>query len=272
MSPQHSLKDIEGRVRHHPGWQGKYLGNTAGYTEPSFGDLDVIEVTDASLPMLRTRGIAVSGPASETFICNPPGVRYSDLKVALNGRRRGLIIIGNAPKLGGALTLAGDNNLFVFSDTAGTCRVSATFRGNDGSLFVGRSSSANSVEFLIQGPGRSIQIGDDAMISYQVQVRTSDSHGIVSLRDPTKAINPPASISIGPHVWLGAHSTVQKGRRIGAGAIVGGHSIVTRDVPACTLVVGSPAEIKQVEVTWTRESQPNPVQIAEAIAATKAGT
>ena len=41
--------------------------------------------------------------------------------------------------------------------------------------------------------------------------------------------------------WIGAHVTILKGVRIGAGAIVGAGAVVTRDVVSNTIVAGVPA-------------------------------
>jgi acetyltransferase-like isoleucine patch superfamily enzyme len=48
-------------------------------------------------------------------------------------------------------------------------------------------------------------------------------------------------VSIGRHVWIGAHSTILDGVTIGDGAIVGAHSLVRDDVPAGQIVAGVPA-------------------------------
>lgn len=48
---------------------------------------------------------------------------------------------------------------------------------------------------------------------------------------------------IGNNVWLGANVTVLPGVTIGDDAVVGAGSIVTKDVPARTLAVGSPARV-----------------------------
>lgn len=48
-------------------------------------------------------------------------------------------------------------------------------------------------------------------------------------------------IVIGRNAWLGANVTVLAGVTIGENAIVAAGSVVTRDVPPDTLVVGSPA-------------------------------
>lgn len=50
-------------------------------------------------------------------------------------------------------------------------------------------------------------------------------------------------VRIGPDVWLGTKCTVTRGVRIGQGAVVGAHAVVTRDVPAYSVVGGVPAKV-----------------------------
>lgn len=48
-------------------------------------------------------------------------------------------------------------------------------------------------------------------------------------------------INIGPDVWIAANSIVLSGVSIGAGAIIGTGSVVTKDVPPYEIWVGNPA-------------------------------
>ncbi|MGI8667894.1 MAG: acyltransferase [Jatrophihabitans sp.] len=50
-----------------------------------------------------------------------------------------------------------------------------------------------------------------------------------------------ASTVIGDRVFIGANAIVQMGVRIGDGAVVAAGAVVTRDVPAATMVAGVPA-------------------------------
>ncbi len=53
----------------------------------------------------------------------------------------------------------------------------------------------------------------------------------------------PEPVTIGDRVWLGNRCMVMKGVTIGDGAVVAGCSLVTRDVPPNTMVVGVPARV-----------------------------
>lgn len=50
-------------------------------------------------------------------------------------------------------------------------------------------------------------------------------------------------VRIGPDVWLGVKSSVLRGTRIGRGAVVAAHAVVTRDVPPYAVVAGVPARV-----------------------------
>ncbi|MCC1498218.1 CatB-related O-acetyltransferase [Alcanivorax sp. 1008] len=65
------------------------------------------------------------------------------------------------------------------------------------------------------------------------------------LRTPA---SPDAEISRGPivignDVWIGAGSKILSGVRVGDGAIIGAGTIVTRDVPAFSVVGGNPGRV-----------------------------
>ena len=84
-----------------------------------------------------------------------------------------------------------------------------------------------------------IVIGDDCLIGHNAVLATLN-HDL----DPGhRADMHPAPIVIGRNVWLGANVTVLPGVTIGDDAVVGAASVVTQDVPAGSVVVGSPARV-----------------------------
>ncbi|WP_434716865.1 acyltransferase [Lacticaseibacillus paracasei] len=91
----------------------------------------------------------------------------------------------------------------------------------------------------------SITIGDNVAIAENVTIRDSDNH--VVQREGFKKSQP---IVIGDHVWIGINATILKGVIIGSGAIVAAGAVVTRDVPANSLVAGVPAKVVKENVKW----------------------
>lgn len=84
-----------------------------------------------------------------------------------------------------------------------------------------------------------VTIGDDSLIGHNTVLATLD-HGI----DPAhRGDMTPGPIVIGRNVWIGANVTILKGVTVGDNAVVAAASVVTKDVPADSIVVGSPARV-----------------------------
>jgi acetyltransferase-like isoleucine patch superfamily enzyme len=84
-----------------------------------------------------------------------------------------------------------------------------------------------------------IVIGDDCLIGHNTVLATLN-HDLDPIR---RADMHPAAIVIGRNVWIGANATVLPGVTIGDNAVIGAASVVTKDVPANAVVVGSPARV-----------------------------
>lgn len=50
-------------------------------------------------------------------------------------------------------------------------------------------------------------------------------------------------VTIGDNVWIGDKATILPGVTIGDGAVIGANSVVTKDVPAYSIVAGNPAKV-----------------------------
>ncbi len=105
--------------------------------------------------------------------------------------------------------------------------------------------------YVLIAPGASIYyptiVGDLCMIAKDVQFIGND-HGFCDVGIPMRIApskeNANTSITIiESEVWIGQRSTIFAGIKIGRGAIIAAGSVVTKDVPAYTIVGGVPARV-----------------------------
>ncbi|MGP6140171.1 sugar O-acetyltransferase [Jeotgalibaca sp. A127] len=86
-----------------------------------------------------------------------------------------------------------------------------------------------------------IYIGDDVMFGPNVTL-SAGTHPI----DPEarkKHLQYNQSITIADNVWIGANVVVMPGVTIGENSVIGAGSVVTRDIPANVVAVGSPCRV-----------------------------
>ena len=104
---------------------------------------------------------------------------------------------------------------------------------------VGRNVKIEAFAFIPTG----VSIGDGAFIGPHVCF-TNDKHPR-AVDDAGELLSGEGwtvvPTEIGPGANIGANATIVCGVSIGAGATVGAGAVVTRDVPAHSLVVGNPA-------------------------------
>lgn len=101
---------------------------------------------------------------------------------------------------------------------------------------------------LAQAP---ITLGDDVMIGPNCSLITV-GHPVADHRMRRGGWEQAKPISIGENTWLGANVTVLPGVSIGKQCVVGAGTLVTRDIPDNSLVLGSPGTV----VRTLDDSQP----------------
>lgn len=84
-----------------------------------------------------------------------------------------------------------------------------------------------------------IAIGDGTLIGHQVVFATLDH--MLDPADLASMIAHP--ITVGKNVWIGSHATILSGVTIGDNSVVAAGAVVTKSVPANTVVAGVPARI-----------------------------
>jgi acetyltransferase-like isoleucine patch superfamily enzyme len=127
------------------------------------------------------------------------------------------------------------------------------FEDNNGSLFIGENSTFENVHLAITEPHSTIKIGKDCMFAYDIDVRTGDSHSIIS-RTNNERINYAKDVVIDNHVWVGAHCIILKGSFISEDSVVATGSIVTQRYEEKGIIIGgNPAKKIKGHISWDRK-------------------
>lgn len=98
------------------------------------------------------------------------------------------------------------------------------------------------------GATEKIIVGDNVLIASKVYI-SDHNHGSYKGEEQDSPMSIPkkrkiysSPIKIEKNVWIGEFVSILQGVTIGEGAIIGTMSVVTKDIPAYTIAVGSPAK------------------------------
>ena len=198
-------------------------------------------------------------------------IGFNFIKTKYRQLKNKLEIFGKLRK--SKIKISGDNNILYIGKNTLLRDSNIFIKGNNNILYIGDDCVVNNTSIILDNEGTeikignktsiakaqivslepyNIEIGEDCMLSYDIEIRNTDSHKIYD-KDTNKRINEGKSVNIGNHVWLGMRAVILKGVNIGNNSIVAGGSIVTKDVKANTIVSGSPARQIKENVYWTRE-------------------
>lgn len=141
-----------------------------------------------------------------------------------------------------------------------------TFESKTGSVVIGNNVHIGGAHFICK---TKIEVKDDVTMAWGIILYDHDSHSInweyrkndnhqcfadFKNHNKNNCINKDWShvntkpITIGPKVWIGFDVLILKGVSVGEGAVIAAKSVVTKDVPAWTMVAGNPAKIvKELE-------------------------
>lgn len=86
-----------------------------------------------------------------------------------------------------------------------------------------------------------IFVGDNVMFAPNVTITTGTHPIHPTLRSKKAQYNLP--VHIGNNVWIGAGVTILPGVKIGDNTVIGAGSVVTKDIPANVVAIGSPCKV-----------------------------
>ena len=129
----------------------------------------------------------------------------------------------------------------IFQDMGEGCYIEPPLRANWGGAHVhfGSNIFANFALTLVDDTH--IYVGDCTMFGPNVTIATAAHPVLPELREKAYQYNLP--VHIGRNCWLGAGVIVLPGVSIGDNTVVGAGSVVTRDLPANVVAVGSPCRV-----------------------------
>jgi acetyltransferase-like isoleucine patch superfamily enzyme len=148
--------------------------------------------------------------------------------------------------------------LIIGDDTMLECVV--TFESAEGQVIIGDRTFIGNSQIICRN---NIEIGNDVFIAWGCYLYDHNSHSLnyyereqdmksqlndyragkdfISGKNWSTVISLP--IKIESNAWLGMNCIILKGVTVGEGAIVAAGSVVTKDVPAWTVVAGNPARV-----------------------------
>lgn len=147
--------------------------------------------------------------------------------------------------------IRGNNNQLLIDDSSYLKNSEIIFVGSNNKLFIGKNTTAEGMKIDFQENNCDIEIGTDCMFSDGIYLSTSDSHSIID--NVGVRINPPKSIKIENHVWLGRNVTVLKGSFINSETIIAANALVLGHLESNSIYAGIPAKKVKDNVNWLRE-------------------
>lgn len=96
--------------------------------------------------------------------------------------------------------------------------------------------------FFICSEGEGIEIGENTLIGINCQIIDSDFHDLHPERRTT-GVPKTARVIIGKNVFIGNNVSILKGVNIGDNSIIANGAVVTKSVPANTIVGGNPSRL-----------------------------
>ncbi|MDO4690979.1 MAG: acyltransferase [Fusobacterium sp.] len=172
-------------------------------------------------------------------------------KIKISGDNNYLYIGKNSIVRNTNIIIRGNNNELYIRDNCTIENSQIIFDNENSKILIGKNVSIAKALIVSLEPFK-ISIGDNCMISYEVEIRNTDSHMIYDI-NTNKRINEGAEVIIENSVWIGAHSVILKGVKINSNSIIAAGSIVSKNVNSNTIVAGNPAKEIKNNIYWTRE-------------------
>lgn len=198
---------------------------------------------------LRNRFSYSIGPNNQ--VINRGGQKVGSI-IQINGDGNKVVLEKNAMFLNSRIKISGSHNIVVLERNSYISGAELWVENDNCELKIGeRTFVGHHSHLACTENGCKLLVGSDSMISSYVQIRTGDSHSIISL-DGVR-INPAQSVIIGEHCWIGEGAKVLKGVVLAGDNVVATGAIVTKSFGKNVLLGGVPAAELKNNITWDKK-------------------
>ena len=187
-------------------------------------------------------------------VVNPPFVE--GLEVIMSGVNNKLTVCEPYSFVKAVINLSGDTDVLINKN----CRAGAFFsikktrNTTKNRLIIGEDFQCGSNCTIDMTDAGDIFIGDDAKWSWNVYLKSDDTHPVFDI-ETKKCLNASMGIIIGRHVWIGMGVTILKNSEIKDESVIGAHAVVAKKFTESNAVIaGNPAAIRKRNINWSHGS------------------
>ncbi|WP_303839867.1 hypothetical protein [Selenomonas ruminantium] len=172
-------------------------------------------------------------------------------KIKIRGNNNTVIVHSGGVSKGILIEIYGDNNVIEIGDDTHFTGTNISCWDNGNVITIGKNVNVLKSNISCM-EGKIIKIGKGSLISYDVEIRTSDSHGIYDVNK--NRINRAKNITIEDNVWIAQRCLIFKGAYIPENCVIGANSFVNKHL--CfrnSVYVGTPVRCIKHEINWIAE-------------------
>lgn len=154
------------------------------------------------------------------------------------------------------INIYGNNNTVIISDGVylHNTKIDIGFSDcpiNGCKVFIGQKTTSNGLYICLGESNSELLIGDGCMISFDVELSTTDTHSITDLEG--NLLNRGHFIHIGSRVWICKNTTFLKDTEVKDDCVIAQNSIVTKCFETSNCVIaGNPAKVVKEGIKWSK--------------------
>lgn len=178
---------------------------------------------------------------------------YFKSKIIINGNNNTINVAPRGVSKGIRIEMIGnDNNISIGEFTHFTGTLISCCDDNN-VIIIGKDGNIGKSNICCM-EGRKIIIGDGNLMSFDIEMRTSDGHSIFD--EDGRRVNSSKDINIGENVWISQRCMIFKGTTIPNNVVIGANSLVNKPLDKSNSVyVGIPIRCIKEKITWKHERE-----------------